>query len=323
MHKMENLPEQVFEVEKRLPQEILKKVFEALPPKGRKAGVMVNRRWRSVGEAPDLWAWVQLPYVLDQDSRARVIAMLRCERLARVEEIYIDPPPVSEDLLQAMINHEGLKRIDLHGEGGELPAGLNPQLVMNVLTGVELLKLPLFAPLLPTHLIIALLTEVSQGGSNLTVLHLGGTDLDGVPAALVASALRSLVEVKLGGITSDQMAALCEAIDQGSSIEKLSLFDSLPEKDERTGGPLNLKPLVNLKEVKLWNNFFTRQELIDFFAALSDSTKLRVLNINDLPWPAESEEVLDGSTELIAIAINFLERVKMMAYAYQVCRLQS
>ena len=111
-----------------------------------------------------------------------------------------------------------------------------------------------------------------------------------------------------------------DAIDQGSSIERLALFCFVV-----TTGPRNLKPLVNLEEVWLGNHFtnFTQQELVDFFAALSDSTNLRALNINDLPWPAESEEVLDGSTEMIAIAINFLERVKMMAYAYQVYRLQS
>ena len=139
---MENLPEPVLDEKcemDRLPlpvlEEVLKKVFEALPRKDRKAGVMVNSLWRQVGEASGLWAWVRLPLVEDQDSRARVIDMLRCERLAGVEVIQIEAGAVSEELLQTMINHEGLKRIILVGGVGRvglgklLPAGLNPQLV--------------------------------------------------------------------------------------------------------------------------------------------------------------------------------------------------
>ena len=116
-------------------EEVLKKVFEVLPRKDRKAGVMVNSLWRQVGEASGFWAWVQLPRVVDQNSWARVIDMLRCERLAGVEKIVIEAGAVSEDLLQALINHEGLKRIILVGGVGRvglgklLPAGLNPQLV--------------------------------------------------------------------------------------------------------------------------------------------------------------------------------------------------
>ena len=152
---------------------------------------------RQVGEASAFWAWVQLPLVEDQDSRARVIDMLRCERLAGVERIQIQAHAVSEDLLQTMINHEGLKRIELNGAGGELPAGLNPQRVVEALTGMEILFLGFDS--LPTHLLIPLLTEVSEGGSNLKELNLWDANLADVPAALVASALTRLVMVDLIG----------------------------------------------------------------------------------------------------------------------------
>ena len=313
---MEKLP-----VEK-LPVEVLEKVFEFLPWKDRKSVVLVNRLWRKAGEAPRLWAWVQLPTVKleDQNSEERVIEMLSSKRLARVERIYIQPEAVSEDLLQAMIQHGGLRRIWLVGLGGEWQAGLNSQLVIEVLSITRVEDLDLDS--LPAHLIISLLTEVSQGGSTLKRLHLFDNNLGEVPAALVASALTRLVEVRLtfSRLTTDQVAALMEEIDQGnSSIEKLVLHTSLPAEGERTG-PLNLKPLVKLEEVHLWNNFHTQQELADFFAALSPSTKLRKLTFPRLPWPVEE---MDGSTEVMARAINFLEDVIMEAYPDQVLNLQS
>ena len=133
--KMEKVPEPVLDTKcemDKLPllvlEEVLKKVFEFLAPKDRKSGVMVNSLWRKVGEKPYLWAWVQLPKPVKQNGRARVIDMLGCERLTRVEDIEIEGNAVSEDLLQAILNHTGLKRIDVWGE---LPAGLNPQLVQS------------------------------------------------------------------------------------------------------------------------------------------------------------------------------------------------
>ena len=103
-------------------------------------------------------------------------------------------------------------------------------------------------------------------------------------------------------------------------MEKLTLSGSLPQVLE--GGPLNLKPLVHLEEVTLrGDKFLTRQELLDVFSALSPSTKLKSLVIShypdEVPWQAEEEG--DGSTEVLAKAVNFLESVTIQVYPYQVC----
>ena len=131
-------------------------------------------------------------------------------------------------------------------------------------------------------------------------------------------------------LTSHQVAALMVGVNRGnSSIKKLSFDGSLEEEEERIG-PLNLQPLVKLEELILYNritslenfnNFLTRQELVNFFAALSKSTKLRKLLMDRLSWPAE--EVMDGSTGVVARAINFLKEVNMTAPPYQVNHLQS
>ena len=85
-------------------------------------------------------------------------------------------------------------------------------------------------------------------------------------------------------LTSDQVAALMEQIDQGDSrLKRLGLRGLLQTEGERTQ-PLNLKPLVKLEEVELSNIFLTQQELIDFFEAMSPSTKLRKLSIVSFFW---------------------------------------
>ena len=316
----------------KLPMEVLEKVFEVLPRKDRKSGVLVSSLWRKVGERPRLWAWVRLPRVYDQNIRAKVIEMLSFKRLARVERIIIQPnaAAVSENLLQAMIQHTGLKRVHMWTD--ELPAGLDSELVLEALTRVEELWLGFDS--LPIHLLIALLTEVSQVwiGLVLVTLRLYRTNLAKVPPALVASGLTRLVTVDLycTRLTSHQVAALMVGVNRGnSSIKKLSFDGSLEEEEERIG-PLNLQPLVKLEELILYNritslenfnNFLTRQELVNFFAALSKSTKLRKLLMDRLSWPAE--EVMDGSTGVVARAINFLEEVGMTAPPYQVNNLQS
>ena len=154
------------------------------------------------------------------------------------------------------------------------PEGMDIQLVTQAFTGVT--SLTLDPGYLSPQLIIALLSKVSEGECPLKELSLAEVfNLAEVPATLLSSAISRLVKVSLTDtrLTTAQVTAVMEAIDRGdSSVEKLTLSGSLPQVLE--GGPLNLKPLVHLEEVTLsGDNFLTRQELLDFFSALSPSTK--------------------------------------------------
>ena len=77
-------------------------------------------------------------------------------------------------------------------------------------------------------------------------------------------------------------------------------------------------PLVKLEEVYLDEGFPIRQELVDFFEAMSLSMKLRKLVI----MSSSLQEQMDGrSTEVVARAINFLEDVVITVPPYQVSNL--
>ena len=131
----------------RLPNEMLVKVFEFLRPRDRKSAIQVNSMWRAAGEASHLWDWVRLPRVVGQDSRERVIEMLRSDRLARVKfMLAVHANAVSNNLLEAMIQHAGIKELFLLDAG--LQTGLDPQLLIKAITRMEGLVI---GPL-PTHL---------------------------------------------------------------------------------------------------------------------------------------------------------------------------
>ena len=124
-------------------------------------------RWRKAGEASHLWSWVHLPRVEDQRAGELAVEMLKSVRLAKVEKISISVESLSQDLLQAVLNHKGLKEMELSTKGGYgysgIPCELDRQLLIEVLTKMESLVLQTNA-LQKTEL-TSLLTAMAEGSS--------------------------------------------------------------------------------------------------------------------------------------------------------------
>ena len=329
-------PELLFKMD-RLPVELLEKVFDFLPYQDRKTVVLVNSHWRKAGEAAHLWDWVGLPRVEDQRSCKRVIEMLNTRRLAKAKEIAIQTGAMTNDLLQAVVLHKGLKEMEIGGLR-LVPAGVDRQLLVEALTGVESLDLQTCA--LPSQVLIALLTKVASGCSlNELYLHaknkeqtlrmeawrmdrmlLLSSDAKVVPAALMASAFTRMTKVHVTHtiLSSSQVGALMDRISQdNSSLNNLSLVGSFHRsRTER----LDLKHLVHLEEVRLVVNYLTSEELVDFFEALSPLTKLKKLDLENIYGPSEDEN--GGITEMMAKAINFLEEAKINIFGPTQVRFQ-
>ena len=320
----------------RLPVELLEKVFDFLPYQDRKTVVLVNSHWRKAGEAAHLWDWVGLPRVEDQRSCKRVIEMLNTRRLAKAKEIAIQTGAMTNDLLQAVVLHKGLKEMEIGGLR-LVPAGVDRQLLVEALTGVESLDLQTCA--LPSQVLIALLTKVASGCSlNELYLHAKNKEqtlrmeawrmdrmvvsaaLMVVPAALMASAFTRMTKVHVTHtiLSSSQVGALMDRISQdNSSLNNLSLVGCFHWS--RTGR-LDLKHLVHLEEVRLVVNYLTSEELVDFFEALSPLTKLKKLDLENIYGPSEDEN--GGITEMMAKAINFLEEAKINIFGPTQVRFQ-
>ena len=321
----------------RLPVELLEKVFDYLPYQDRKTVVLLNSHWRKAGEAAHLWDWVGLPRVEDQRSCKRVIEMLNTRRLAKAKEIAIQTGAMTNDLLQALVLHKGLKEMEIGGLRLGIPAEVDRQLLVEALTGVESLDLQTRA--LPSQVLIALLTKVASGCSlNELYLHAKNKEqtlrmeawrmdrmvvsaaLMVVPAALMASAFTRMTKVHVTHtiLSSSQVGALMDRISQdNSSLNNLSLVGSFHRsRTER----LDLKHLVHLEEVRLVVNYLTSEELVDFFEALSPLTKLKKLDLENIYGPSEDEN--GGITEMMAKAINFLEEAKINIFGPTQVRFQ-
>ena len=89
----------------RLPPNILRRVFRLLPPRDLKAVVRVCMWWREVGEAPALWVWVCLR--VRRRNIGYMPEVLDSRRLQAVRRVEVRE--VSEELLQAVVRHPGLK----------------------------------------------------------------------------------------------------------------------------------------------------------------------------------------------------------------------
>ena len=70
-----------------LPPEMLERVFLQLPPSSLKVVVLVCRRWREVGEAPGLWAWVVIR--VTRENMSNMVERLDCRRLRAVRELRV------------------------------------------------------------------------------------------------------------------------------------------------------------------------------------------------------------------------------------------
>jgi hypothetical protein len=89
-----------------LPVELLELVLRLLPPRALLAAVQVCRRWREVGEAPGLWAWVCLR--VDTGNPAE---WMGSRRLAAVRLVVVGA--VAEELHRLEVQHPGLRIVDI------------------------------------------------------------------------------------------------------------------------------------------------------------------------------------------------------------------
>jgi len=201
-----------------LPVEMLERVFHLLPPRDLKAVVLVCRWWREVGEAPALWVWVCLrvrrwnigymPEVLD--SRR-----LQAVRTLEVRE-------VSEELLQAVVRHPGLKVMVVVMA---YFSSVDPELLAQAVTQLE--EVMLWYSYLTPQQVTAICTAMT-GNSQLKTLHLSDINLSTVDAGILAQVVTQLEEVGLWAtdLTPQQVEAIFAALDTSCQLKILRIGGS-------------------------------------------------------------------------------------------------
>ena len=202
-----------------LPGEILERIFRLLPPRVLKVVVLVSRRWRKVGEAPLFWSWVLLPTV-DSGNLAVIPKMLETRRLENVREMTMFD--VSEELLQAVGQHKGLKVLNMLTD----LSWLTPGLLAKMMAGKEELTLNVTTAL-TGHQLEEVLTAISENSSVKKLDLSGGHNMTSIAPDLLARAVSQLENVDIGGanLTNRQTEAIFDALNESTKLKVLNMED--------------------------------------------------------------------------------------------------
>ena len=264
-----------------LPAELLERVFGLVPPLDRRAVLLVCRRWREVGEVPGLWAWVLL--------RTDMPEVVSTRRLGAVRALTAGA--VSEDLLQAVLRHRGLRRLELPNIN---VSAVRPELLGRLVGRLE--DVNLFHTFLTRDQATAIFTVISQN-SKLKRLNIGNNKLSSIEPALLAEAVSNLEEVSFqqrmlnshqptsifmslsgrAALTSHQIGAVFAVAGRGTNLRHLNLVGNNLSSVE----PGHLAQVVSQLEVmNLYDTSLTGQQVEAVIQALvRPSSTLKRLNM--------------------------------------------
>ena len=296
-----------------IPAEMLERIFRLLPPRDLKTVVLVCRRWRLLGEAPRLWAWVVL--TVTQENISYMPEVLAASRLQAVKELVLTHIGEDEKLLQAVLEHQGLKKlefvwnsinrggrllspccpavrkavqkvIDSISEGykikildveGNILTQLDPQILADAVCKLEDSNLNYTK--LTALQIKAIFTAISSKKNiPLKALNIAHNEMQ-VRPELLSAAVTKLERLNLesSGLSSDQTGAIFSAIQTpGSRLRSLEL----QHNDLSSVEPgLLARAVTRLEEVNFQNTEMTTEQLTATLTALSEGHRLRKLRL--------------------------------------------
>lgn len=283
---------------KKLPAEILERIFRFLPPSKLKVVVQVCRRWREVGEVPSLWTWVSLAPVTELNQLPSAVNMLRSKRLSLAT--CLEARVVSRELLEAIGDHPGLRGLDIGYSTcflANIPASLLVHALTSGLQSVDMRKTGM-----NFEQVEVLFKSLVKGSFQLKSLNLSWiTSIAYLEPEFVSNVAIFLERIDLGFIqmTQAQTLALFEALKQGSSpLKRLNLSQSGLAHIDPT---LFAEVVVGLEEVGLEN------------------TKLKNLQVEALCQMLENRS---GKLKSLELGANNLSMVGSALFARAMARLE-
>jgi len=176
---------------RRLPAEVLERIFQSLSYRDLRMAVLVCRRWREVGETPELWS--SLPVTVNTRTLSLMPEILSSWRLRDVRKFVIRTS-VSEEELSSILIRPGLREL-------------------------------VIAPDLLSSREATLLFTTICGGSQLKILDVSYNVLTLVEPGLLARAVSKLevLEVAWSELTAQQTEAILTAVSEDSKLTYLNL----------------------------------------------------------------------------------------------------
>ena len=281
-----------------LPEEMLRMIFSFLPPKDLKSAVLVCKLWSRVGQAPGLWSWVTF-YAQNNEA---MVEQMRLPRLQNVSLLKIMAPNVSEELMEEVAKHPGLKKVETEASGTNLSL-VRPELVARALSKME--DLNLWGTRLTVDQLNCLFANLASGKNSTPKgkLDLLENDLyaDGLDHLLLAAAITRFKIIGLDFVTQTVSQSTCN-----SDSVLIAIFDALGSSFSCVQHlelySVNLSPVdakVLAKAVSKMNQLHLRRcsitprQATELFIAIGeDESKLTMLDLNSVDLSAADAEVL-------------------------------
>ena len=283
---------------RKLPPEMMERIFLLLPLRSLKMVVLVCRRWRELGEDPVLWS--QLWLTVNERKLSFMSEMLSSRRLQFVMMLIIETP-LTEEVLQSVMRHPGLSHLKLlqdtlTSQGAELffsaisedsqlkcvniskidLSSVDPRLLAGAVKKLSCLHVDsVHLTEQQTESIIAAICQ----GSKLKHLRISESNLSSVNPRLLAGAVKKLETLDVGygkHLTTKQIEAIFVAINQGSQLKTLDISYN----DLSPVNPMLLAQAVNkLVIVKMWFGKLTPNQTKSMFEAITKDSQLKSLEL--------------------------------------------
>lgn len=103
--------DEVTDLTSNLPVELMERIFQLLSPRDLLVAVLVCRRWRVLGETPELWS--SLPITVTARNLSMMPEILASRRLSAVSK-FIIKPRVSQQFLLSLLDRQGVRELVIY-----------------------------------------------------------------------------------------------------------------------------------------------------------------------------------------------------------------
>ena len=284
------------EINSLLPEEMLRMIFSYLPPEDLKAAVLVCKLWSRVGQAPGLWSWL----TFHAWNNEAVLEQMRLPRLQNVSRLNIPAQNVSEEFMEAVAIHPGLKKVEAVSWYTDF-SSVRPELLAQAFSKMD--DLNLGDAKLTVDQLNCLFVSLADGNKSTqkTSLDLLGNNLyaDRIDPLLLAAAIIRFKRVRLDFVSSSPPPSptLTRALAQPNrkrDIVSKSIFDALGSSLScvqylelnlinlsAVAAEVLAKEVSKMRRVRLQSCSITPPQATVLFTAIGeDGSKLRVLDLN-------------------------------------------
>ena len=260
-----------------IPNEVLLIIFGYLGLLDLKNVLLVRRRWKSVGEVPNLWSKCGL--TLDQGNKDHLDKCLSLQRFSKVHKLKFYRVKLNchdfNKIFNSRINSLQMKNCNLKG--------VHPTNLSKCVNALE--KVDFDHSRIGSFQLKCILTSITEK-TNLKHLDISDIDLSNIDPDILGGAVNNIEEVHLAmtvqaSLTTNQLKAILLQLAQ-SPNSKLKVLNL--NKNVLFNVPSDLLAFAvnKLEQVHLCGIDAFREQIIDIFEVMAENTNLKSLDISNI-----------------------------------------